>query len=183
MASKGLPAVDARNIGRLAVHRQRPLRNCPALAACRGLPAGAHSGSPHQAGSLPDSFTAASASKTGLWRRTLLDQFLRDIFSVLLYELLTGHRPFNGDTPAATFDAILHDLPAPVTDCAATLPPALAHLISRALEKDRAQRWQTPPELRAALQSLQQALEFTAQSARQVEIARLLTRAVPLLQP
>ena len=67
---------------------------------------------------------------------------------VVLFECLSGHRPFQADTPIATALAqIQQDVP-PLPD---TVPPALAGVVSRALEKDPAARYANGGELAAAL--------------------------------
>jgi serine/threonine protein kinase/tetratricopeptide (TPR) repeat protein len=61
-------------------------------------------------------------------------------FGVMLYEMLAGRRPFDGETPAATLTAILTK---PAPDLRALRPdtsPALVSLISKMLEKERDQR-------------------------------------------
>ena len=67
---------------------------------------------------------------------------------VVLFECLSGHRPFEADTPIATALAqIQQDVP-PLSD---TVPPALAGVVSKALEKDPAARYANGGELAAAL--------------------------------
>jgi serine/threonine-protein kinase len=68
-----------------------------------------------------------------------------DIFSlgVVLYEMTTGRRPFQGHSSADLFASILRDRVPPVTDLRADLPPDLARVIRRCLEKDPRQRIQT----------------------------------------
>lgn len=80
-----------------------------------------------------------------------------DIFSlgVVLYELLTGVQPFKGDSEAATYNAILNHTPPALSKAAANVPPELAAIIERSLEKDRELRYQTAADLRAALKRLQ----------------------------
>ena len=84
-----------------------------------------------------------------------------DIFSlgVVLYEMVTGGRPFTGDHPAAIRDAILSAAPAPNIGEAAALPRELGTIIRRALEKDRSARYQTAEELNADLQQMARKLE------------------------
>jgi non-specific serine/threonine protein kinase len=68
-----------------------------------------------------------------------------DIFSlgVILHEITTGRRPFRGESSGDLFAAILRDSVPPVTDVRADLPPDLARVIRRCLEKDPRQRIQT----------------------------------------
>jgi len=72
-----------------------------------------------------------------------------DLFSlgVVLYEMLTGRRPFAADSAAGTLAAILRDPPAPIGG----LPPGVAQVIERCLRKDVAARYQSASELREAL--------------------------------
>jgi serine/threonine protein kinase/tetratricopeptide (TPR) repeat protein len=68
-----------------------------------------------------------------------------DIFSlgVVLYEMATGRRPFDGNSSAELVSAILRDTPASVTDVRPDLPSDLARIIRRCLEKDPRHRVQT----------------------------------------
>ncbi len=90
-------------------------------------------------------------------RRDQLDA-RTDLFSlgVVLYEMLTGARPFSGANEAATLDAIQHQSPAPFASLRADLPAGLEQIVARALAKDPATRYQTATEFRAALTRLEQ---------------------------
>jgi TolB-like protein/tetratricopeptide (TPR) repeat protein len=68
-----------------------------------------------------------------------------DIFSlgVILQEMATGRRPFEGSSSAELVSAILRDSPPLVTDVRADLPGDLARVIRRCLEKDPRDRVQT----------------------------------------
>src|SRR5271165_750116 len=68
-----------------------------------------------------------------------------DIFSmgVLLHEMATGRRPFDGSSPAELVSAILRDTPPSVSETRPDLPSDLARVIRRCLEKDPRHRVQT----------------------------------------
>jgi serine/threonine protein kinase/tetratricopeptide (TPR) repeat protein len=68
-----------------------------------------------------------------------------DIFSlgVMLHEMATGRRPFEGTSSAELVSAILRDTPPSVTDVRSDLPSDLARIIRRCLEKDPRHRVQT----------------------------------------
>lgn len=68
-----------------------------------------------------------------------------DIFSfgVMLHEMATGSRPFAGSSSAELISSILRDTPPSVSDVRQDLPPDLARVIRRCLEKDPRHRMQT----------------------------------------
>ncbi|MGQ0704420.1 MAG: protein kinase domain-containing protein, partial [Gemmatimonadales bacterium] len=76
-----------------------------------------------------------------------------DIYATgaLGYELLTGHPPFEG-TPQAVLAAQVTQVPDPVNARRATVPPALAALIMRCLEKKAADRWQSAADVHQQLE-------------------------------
>ena len=75
-------------------------------------------------------------------------------FGVLGYELLTGRPPFSGNTPQQTLAAHVTAIPEPVTTHRAAIPPVLAALVMRCLEKKPADRWQHVEELIPPLEAL-----------------------------
>ena len=79
-----------------------------------------------------------------------------DIFSFgcVLYEMLTGHRAFRGDSQISTLSAVLRSEPKPVTQLASGVPGELERVIKRCMRKDRSRRFQTAQDLRFALMEL-----------------------------
>ncbi|HTO75614.1 MAG TPA: protein kinase [Thermoanaerobaculia bacterium] len=86
-----------------------------------------------------------------------------DLFSLgaILYQMATGDRPFEGDTQAVVFDAILNRDPRPLSDANPAMPEALEPILEKALEKDRTLRYQTATELKTDLLRLRRKLEGT----------------------
>ena len=76
-----------------------------------------------------------------------------DIFSlgVMLYEMATGQRPFEGQSSVELASAILRDTPRPLGELRADLPEGLAAVIARCLEKSPADRVASARALREAL--------------------------------
>ena len=77
-----------------------------------------------------------------------------DFFSlgVTLYQMLTGQRPFRGNTTVAVADAILHDECPPVNQINRSVPPDLAQVVEKLTAKDPAERYQSAHEVAVALQ-------------------------------
>ena len=84
-----------------------------------------------------------------------------DLFSLgaILYQMASGDRPFEGDTEAVVFDAILNREPKPLDEANPSMPPALGQILEKALEKDRSLRYQTATELKTDLLRLRRKLE------------------------
>ena len=79
-----------------------------------------------------------------------------DLYSlgISLYEMVTGARPFQGDSEYSIKAAQLETNPPPPIQLDPNLPPALSEIILMSLEKDPAQRFQTADAFRAALLSV-----------------------------
>jgi Tol biopolymer transport system component len=78
-------------------------------------------------------------------------------FGAILYELLSGLRAFRRDTAAETMTAILNDEPAGLVATPQPIPPALQRIVTRCLEKNPAERFQTASDLAFALGGLSDA--------------------------
>ena len=76
-----------------------------------------------------------------------------DIFSfgAVLYEMLTGRRPFDGDSEASIITAIMSSQPPAVSTLQAVTPHALDRVVQRCLAKDPDARWQSAADLGAEL--------------------------------
>jgi eukaryotic-like serine/threonine-protein kinase len=76
-----------------------------------------------------------------------------DLFSVgiVLYQMLTGHRPFGGDSLVALAMKIANEEPAPLEKARPDLPPALRRIVERCLAKNPDRRFQSGRELSEAL--------------------------------
>jgi eukaryotic-like serine/threonine-protein kinase len=88
--------------------------------------------------------------------RGLVADHRSDIFSLgtILYEMLSGNRAFQGATSADTMSAILKEEPAELSSAVRNLPPALARIVHRCLEKDPAERFQSARDLAFNLELL-----------------------------
>jgi serine/threonine protein kinase len=87
-----------------------------------------------------------------------------DIFSlgVMLHEMATGRRPFEGTSSAELVSSILRDHPPLVTDVRPDLPHDLARIIRRCLEKDPRHRLQTARDVSNELRDLARLVPQTA---------------------
>ncbi len=83
-----------------------------------------------------------------------------DLFSLgtVLYQMASGVLPFQGDTSAVIFDAILNRDPAPITQVNPAIPPPFERILDKALEKDRTLRYQSATELKTDLARLKRDL-------------------------
>ena len=81
-----------------------------------------------------------------------------DLFSlgVVLYTVLTGYRPFQGNSALTVSFKVVHREPVPATVLDSDLPPGLDHIIARAIAKDPARRYQRGREMVLDIQALRE---------------------------
>lgn len=79
-----------------------------------------------------------------------------DLFSlgVILYTVLTGYRPFQGDSALTVSFKVVNRQPIPATVLDTDLPPGVDYIIDRAMAKDPAQRYQRGMEIVLDIQEL-----------------------------
>jgi TolB-like protein/Tfp pilus assembly protein PilF len=78
-----------------------------------------------------------------------------DVFSfgVVLYEMLSGEKPHQGESSADVIGAILREEPRDISEIDATIPLTLSKIVNRCLDKDRRGRFQTARDLSFALET------------------------------
>mgnify|MGYP002784143761 CR=1 FL=1 len=85
-----------------------------------------------------------------------------DIFSlgIVMYELVSGQRPFNGSTPSDIIAALLTAEPPKLSTRLPNVPPELERIVNRMLVKDRELRYQTAQEVIGDLKRVKARLEL-----------------------
>ena len=91
-----------------------------------------------------------------------------DIFSfgVVLYEIIAGKKPFEGETAMDVIGAILHKKPIPVNRLLPEIPHEIERIINKMLRKDRDERYQKAKDLALDLKDIKEELEFQAKLER-----------------
>jgi serine/threonine protein kinase len=102
-------------------------------------------------------------------------------FGVVLYEMVTGSRPFDGPTTAIIFDALLNKTPPSVRDRNPKVPAELERIIGKLLQKDRALRYGSAAELRGDLERLQSGLSPAVPAGRRRPFLRYVIPGVAVL--
>jgi serine/threonine-protein kinase len=94
-----------------------------------------------------------------------------DLFSaaVVTYQLLTGARPFDGDNDFSIIHQVIGHTPAPPSTLAPGLPPAVDSVMSRAMAKDREERYATAADFWQALREAFAGVDLPAFPAVQVQ--------------
>ena len=75
-------------------------------------------------------------------------------FGAILYEMLSGKRAFQGDSPADTMSAILKEEPPELSEAARNVPPALEKIVRHCLEKNSAERFHSASDVAFSLEAL-----------------------------
>ena len=102
-----------------------------------------------------------------------------DIFSFgsMLYEMLSGKRPFTGENEVDVIASIIHREPEPIADFAPNTPYELETLIRKTLRKNREERYQSMPEILADLKDIRERLTSEINAGRSQTNTRDLNHA------
>jgi serine/threonine protein kinase len=102
-----------------------------------------------------------------------------DLFStgVVLYQMVTSHLPFEGESTTTTLLKITREPPPPLKNFLTVYPPELEAILLRALAKDREERYQSADELAMDLRQMQGHLKQELIDRNMEEVALLMERA------
>ena len=90
-----------------------------------------------------------------------------DIFSlgVVIYEMLAGRAPFEGDNPAELINSIVEDDPTPLSKLVPDIPVQLEQIVAKAIRKSKAERYETARRLFDELRQVRQAQQLKSLEA------------------
>ncbi|MDP9362415.1 MAG: protein kinase [Acidobacteriota bacterium] len=113
--------------------------------------------------------------------RAQLTDARTDIFSLgaVLYQMATRTLPFQGDSSAVIFEAILNRDPVPVQQLNPALPAEVDRILGKALEKDRNLRYQSATELKTDLLRLKRDIDSGGRHAAESSGRRAVAAALP----
>jgi serine/threonine-protein kinase len=100
-------------------------------------------------------------------------------FGCVLYEMVTAISPFQGNTTALTFSAILHNAPVPPSRLRLDLPSELERIILKALEKNRELRYQNASDIRADLKRVRRDADSSREAVPVMESPQPTTSLAP----
>jgi serine/threonine protein kinase/tetratricopeptide (TPR) repeat protein len=107
-------------------------------------------------------------------------------FGIVMYELIAGRVPFQGETPTDVIVVINQKDPLPLARFAAHMPAELDWIVTKSLRRDKDERYQTVKELLTDLRRVKQRLEFEAQLERSIAPDQLITPTTggsPVMKP
>lgn len=104
-----------------------------------------------------------------------------DIFSLgaVIYEMIAGQKPFDGETTSDVMAAILKSEPSPLSHHSPDVPPELIRIVNKTLRKDREERYQVAKDLLLDLKSLKEEVDFKVKLNR----SSLPAKSVEVVEP
>jgi serine/threonine protein kinase len=101
-----------------------------------------------------------------------------DIFSlgVVLYEMVSGRKPFERANKIDSFGATLHEVPTPITEYVSDVPPSVIKLIEKCLEKNPKDRYQSSADLQKDLVKIKDEIDTGSMSVTDRLLRAIRTR-------
>jgi serine/threonine protein kinase/tetratricopeptide (TPR) repeat protein len=101
-------------------------------------------------------------------------------FGLVLYEMTTGHKGFSGSSATGIQEAVLRLPIVPARQLQPDIPPKLESIISKAVEKERNDRYQTAADMREDLQTVKTEIEERARSSSGIHPASRIPEALSI---